>query len=114
MMKSLSWATGVVLMAVLVTGCGTTSQTGTAGVDKEYTPPTSIYNVLDSTAMVYSDPNAGGAISDHPLRWLGFLLHPIGHAFDYAVNRPFYALAGTFPYLFGYTAEDNMLDAQRR
>lgn len=113
-MRSTSWAMGVVLLAVLATGCGTTNQTGMASTDKEYTPPTSIYNVLDSTAMVYSDPSAGGAISDNPIRWLGFLFHPLGHAVDYAVNRPIYILAGTFPYLFGYTAEDNMLDAQRR
>lgn len=112
-MRPTSWAMGAVLMAVLATGCTTTNQAGTAS-EKEYNPPTSIYNVLDSTALVYSDPTAGSAINDNPVRWLGFLLHPIGHAVDYAVNRPIYMLAGAFPYLFGYTAEDNMLDAQRR
>lgn len=113
-MRSTSWAMGIVLMAVLATGCGTTNQAGMASEDKEYTPPTSIYNVLDSTALVYSDPAAGSPINDNPIRWLGFLFHPLGHALDYAVNRPIYTLAGSFPYLFGYTAEDNMLDAQRR
>jgi|APFre7841882590_1041340.scaffolds.fasta_scaffold03860_3 hypothetical protein len=113
-MRPTSWAMGVVLMAVLATGCGTTNQAGMASAEKEYMPPTSIYNILDSTALVYLDPAAGSAISDHFLRWVGFLAHPIGHALDYGVNRPLYSLAGAYPYLFGYTAEDNMLDTQRR
>lgn len=112
-MQPTSWAISAVLMAVLATGCTTTNQAGTAA-EKEYMPPTSIYNVLDSTALVYSDPTAGSAISDNPIRWFGFLLHPLGQALDYGVNRPIYALGSAFPYLFGYTAEDNMLDAQRR
>ncbi|MEQ1793278.1 MAG: hypothetical protein ABL970_03720 [Nitrospira sp.] len=113
-MRSTSWAMGVVVLAVLATGCGTANQSGMASTDKEYMPPTSIYNVLDSTALVYSDPTAGSPINDNPVRWLGFLFHPLGHALDYAVNRPIYTLAGAFPYFFGYTSEDNMLDAQRR
>jgi hypothetical protein len=114
-MKTPSWALAVVMLTVLVTGCGTThQQTATANDDREYTPPTSIYNILDSTAMVYSDPAAGSPVNDNPFRWIGFLLHPIGQAFDYAINRPLYTLAGWFPYMTGYTAEDNMLDAQRR
>ena len=112
-MRPTSWAIGAVLMAVLATGCTTTNQAGTAS-EKEYNPPTSIYNVLDSTALVYSDPTAGSAINDNPIRWLGILFHPLGHAVDYAVNRPIYILASAFPYLFGYTAEDNMQDSQRR
>jgi hypothetical protein len=112
-MRPTFWAIGAVLTAVLATGCTTTNQAGTAS-EKEYNPPTSIYNVLDSTALVYSDPTAGSPINDNPIRWLGFLFHPLGHAVDYAVNRPIYALAGAFPYLFGYTAEDNMQDSQRR
>ncbi|MFO0705395.1 MAG: hypothetical protein U0412_00950 [Nitrospira sp.] len=111
-MKAMIWAAGMVLTAVLATGCSTPQQNITA--DSEYTPPTSIYNILDSTALVYSDPAAGAAINDHPLRWLGFLLHPVGHALDYGVNRPAYTLGGSFPYLFGYTAEDAMVNAQRR
>lgn len=112
-MRSTSWAIGAVLMAVLATGCATSNQAGTA-MEKEYMPPTSIYNVLDSTALVYSDPTAGSAINDNPIRWLGFMFHPIGHALDYGVNRPIYTLAGAFPYLFGYTAEDNVQNSQRR
>lgn len=112
-MRPTFWAIGAVLTAVLATGCTTTNPAGTAS-EKEYNPPTSIYNVLDSTALVYSDPTAGSPINDNPIRWLGFLFHPLGHAVDYAVNRPIYTLAGAFSYLFGYTAEDNMQDSQRR
>lgn len=101
-------------MALVATGCGTTNQSGVASADQEYVPPTSIYNILDSTAMIYSDPSAGSPINDHPLRWFGFMVHPIGQAFDYAVNRPLYKLAGLFSYATGYTQEDAMVDAQRR
>ena len=105
---------GIVMLTMVAAGCSTTYQQGT-GIDaKEYTPPTSIYNILDSTALVYSDPAAGSAVNDHPLRWLGFVAHPIGHAFDYVINRPIYMVGGNSPYLFGYTDEDNMVNAQRR
>lgn len=105
---------GIVMLAMVAAGCSTTYQQGT-GIDaKEYTPPTSIYNILDSTALVYSDPTAGSAVNDHPLRWVGFVANPIGHAFDYAINRPLYTLGSGFAYLSGYTAEDNMVNAQRR
>lgn len=105
---------GLVMLVMVATGCSTTHQQST-GIDaKEYTPPTSIYNILDSTALVYSDPIAGSAVNDHPLRWLGFVANPIGHAFDYGINRPIYTVGSSFPYLYGYTAEDSMLDSQRR
>ncbi len=112
---NLTWnVIGIVMLAMVATGCSTTHQQST-GIDaKEYTPPTSIYNILDSTALVYSDPVAGSAVNDHPLRWLGFVANPIGHAFDYGINRPMYTLASGFAYLAGYTAEDNMVNAQRR
>lgn len=111
-MRAMSWAFGIGIFAIVAAGCGTMHQQG-AG-DREYTPPTSIYNILDSTALVYSDPSAGSPINDHPLRWLAFLVHPMGQLVDYVANRPIYALAGGSPYLFGYTGEDNMVDAQRR
>ena len=114
-MRTMSWAIGLVMVGMLAAGCGTThQQSASSADDREYAPPTSIYNILDSTAMVYSDPAAGSAVNDNPFRWLGFILHPIGQAFDYAINRPFYALASLFPYATGYTSEDNMVDAQRR
>ncbi len=110
-MRAMSWAVGIAMATMVATGCATTGQQS-AG-DKEYRPPTSMYNILDSTALVYSNPTAGSAINDHPLRWIGFISHPLGHAFDYGVNRPVYTLGGSIPDLFGYTAEDSMLDAQR-
>ena len=111
-MRAMSLTVGIAMLTLVATGCATTGQQGAD--EKEYAPPTSIYNILDSTALVYSDPAAGSAINDHPLRWIGFISHPIGHAFDYGINRPMYTLGSRTPYLFGYTAEDNMLDAQRR
>ena len=113
MMKLTSTVIGIMMLSLVATGCSTTQQT-VAAEDKEYAPPTSIYNILDSTALVYSNPVAGSAINDHPLRWMGFILHPFGHALDYGINRPMYRLGGSSPYLFGYTAEDSMLDAQRQ
>ena len=110
-----SWALGVMMMVVLTSGCASNrQQDGMTAADREYVPPTSIYNVLDSTALVYSDPAAAAAVNDSPFRWLGFLMHPIGQALDYVINRPLYTLASWFPNFFGYTAEDSMLDAQRR
>jgi len=113
-MRVTSTAIGFVMLAMVATGCSTMHQQGASVDSKEYTPPTSIYNILDSTALVYSDPAAGSAVNDHPLRWLGFVSNPIGHAFDYGINRPLYGLASGFAYLSGYTAEDNMVNAQRR
>ena len=105
---------GILMLAMVAPGCSTMHQQGTGLDVKEYTPPTSIYNILDSTALVYSDPAAGSAVNDHPLRWIGFIANPIGHAFDYGINRPMYTLASGFAYLSGYTAEDNMVNAPRR
>ncbi|MDC8449832.1 MAG: hypothetical protein LV473_15940 [Nitrospira sp.] len=113
-MRATSTAIGFVILALVATGCSTMHQQGGSVDSKEYTPPTSIYNILDSTALVYSDPAAGSAVNDHPLRWLGFVANPIGHVFDYGINRPMYSLASGFSYLSGYTAEDNMVNAQRR
>ena len=113
-MKTTSWALAVIMFAALASGCGTTNQQTASADDREYMPPTSIYNILDSTALVYSDPAAGAAVNDNPFRWLGFILHPVGQLLDYGFNRPFYKLASAFPYVFGYTAEDVMVDAQRR
>jgi len=50
------------------------------------------------------EPNPGGY--GHPLRPLGFVLHPIGVAFDYALVRPWYMLGGLAPEWFGLTADD--------
>jgi hypothetical protein len=49
-----------------------------------------------------SNPSAYG----HPFRAVGFVLYPIGVAFDYAVVRPFYMLGGLAPEWFGLTTDD--------
>ncbi len=113
-MKATFTTVGILMLALVATGCSTTHQPGMSAEDREYTPPTSIYNILDSTALVYSDPAAGSPVNDNPVRWLGFLLHPIGQALDYGINRPAYMFASKFQYLSGYTAEDTMVDSQRR
>ena len=110
-MKTTLIAVGLRLIASL-TGCASRQQT-TDG-DIGYVAPASIYSVMDSTALVYTDVAAGSPLSDNPWRWLGFLLHPVGQALDYGINRPVYAVTGSMPYLFGYTSEDAMLDSQRR
>jgi hypothetical protein len=114
-MRATSWVLGAMMIAVLVSGCSTTRQQEAMSTGESvYNPPTSIYSILDSTSLVYSDPAAGAVINDSPFRWVAFILHPIGQAVDYGFNRPLYGLGSLFPYVMGYTPEDNMLDAQRR
>jgi len=118
-MRGISWAMGIAMLMMVATGCATTNQQVANNSDSydpetEYTPPTSIFSILDATALVYTDPAAGSTINDHPLRWLGFLGQPFGHAVDYGINRPMYKLGASNPYLFGYTAEDAMQDSLRR
>ncbi|MGQ0811265.1 MAG: hypothetical protein ACT4OO_08580 [Nitrospiraceae bacterium] len=107
---------GVALLtALLVSGCASTRQSGMNESDTVYTPQSiSIYSVMDSTSLIYSDPAAASPMNDNPIRWTAFILHPIGQLLDYGVNRPLYGLASLVPYLFGYTSEDSMLDSQRR
>ena len=92
----------------------TSQQQASADADGGYTAPASIYSVMDPTSLVYTDVAAGAAPNDNPWRWTGFLLHPLGVAMDYGLNRPIYTLTSQMPYLFGYTSEDSMLDSQRR
>lgn len=110
-MPGLAWSS-LFLVVLLVTGCSSTRQ-GTA-VEQDYIAPMSIYSTMDATSLVYTDPQAAAPRSDDPRRWLGFFLHPVGQLVDYAINRPLYAVASMAPYVFGYTAEDAMLDSQRR
>jgi hypothetical protein len=109
-MRGLAWSS--LLLLVLITGCSSTRHE--AAVEQDYVAPMSIYSVMDATALVYSDPQAAAPANDNPYRWLGFLLHPVGQLVDYTVNRPLYWIASHAPYIFGYTAEDAMVDAQRR
>jgi hypothetical protein len=73
-----------------------------------------MYSALDATAQVYSNTRAQAPVDDNPWRWVGFALHPVGVVFDYAINRPIYALTSAFPYLFGYTSEDVLVSSQRQ
>jgi hypothetical protein len=104
------FAVGLLLIASLA-GCAGRQ---TADEDIGYVAPASIYSVMDSTALVYTDVVAGSPLNDNPWRWLGFFFHPVGQALDYGVNRPIYSLTSHMPYLFGFTSEDAMLDSQRR
>jgi hypothetical protein len=113
-MRTTALALGILLLATAV-GCAENRQQQTsADADGSYTAPASIYSVMDPTSLVYTDVAAGAAAYDNPWRWAGFFLHPLGVAMDYGVNRPIYTLSSKMPYLFGYTAEDSMLDSQRR
>lgn len=102
----------ITLGLLMATGCSNANQMITQ--DQNYNTPLSIYSAMDSTSLVYSDPAAASQANDNPVRWLGFILHPVGQLVDYTVNRPLYAIASHAPYLFGYTAEDSMIDSQRR
>ncbi|HSF66728.1 MAG TPA: hypothetical protein VLA67_04785 [Nitrospiraceae bacterium] len=111
-MRITALAMGVLLLATAA-GCASQQQT-TSDADGSYTAPASIYSVMNPTSLVYTDVAAGAAPNDNPWRWAGFILHPVGVGIDYGLNRPLYKLTSQMPYLFGYTAEDSMLDSQRR
>lgn len=106
-MRAVRLAAVVVMSAGLIlTGC-------TGMRYKEPEQPRTIYSSSDATALAYSDPIQASPVDDHPFRWLGFILHPLGLTIDYAFNRPMYRLASDSPAFFGYTAEDAQLDSQR-
>jgi hypothetical protein len=113
-MRTTALAVGILVLATVVGCAGNSQQQVSDDADGGYTAPASIYSVMDPTSLVYTDVGAGAALSDNPWRWAGFLLHPVGVAIDYGVNRPIYKLTSKMPYLFGYTSEDSMLDSQRR
>jgi hypothetical protein len=113
-MRTTSLAVGILLLVTAVSCAPSRQQQATTDTDGGYTAPASIYSVMDPTSLVYTDVAAGAAAYDNPWRWAGFLLHPVGLAVDYGVNRPLYTLSSHLPYLFGYTTEDSMLDSQRR
>jgi len=113
-MRTTALAVGMLLLATAAGCAGNHQQQTSADADGSYTPPASIYSVMDPTSLIYTDVAAGATPSDNPWRWSGFLLHPLGVAMDYGLNRPIYTLTSKMPYLFGYTSEDSMLDSQRR
>lgn len=106
-MREMRVLAGMVLMvALLAGGCASTEQVLAVQQSATYWP-------LDSLALTYADPVAVAPIHDHPLRWLAFVVNPGGVVMDYTINRPLYTLASGFPGLFGLTAEDAGLHAQR-
>jgi hypothetical protein len=108
-MNSLKIIGLVALVAILTTGCSTNREGQIT-----LTQGGGMYSALDATAQVYSNTRAQAPVDDNPLRYVGFALHPVGVVLDYAINRPLYALASTFPYLFGYTSEDVLVSSQRQ
>jgi hypothetical protein len=113
-MRTTALALGILLLVITVGCAGNRQQQASADADGGYIPPASIYSVMDPTSLVYTDVAAAAALNDNPWRWSGFLLHPVGVALDYGLNRPIYTLISQMPYLFGYTSEDSMLESQRR
>ena len=106
-MQKLRFLAGlVIVVALLAGGCAGAQGEGVRGTSASYWP-------LDSLALTYADPIAVAAIHDHPLRWFAFAVHPLGVVLDYSVNRPVYSVVSAFPGLFGFTAEDAGLHAQR-
>jgi hypothetical protein len=113
-MRTTALALGILFLATAVGCAGNSQQQMSADAAGDYTPPASIYSVMDSTSLVYTDVRAGSAAYDNPWRWAAFALHPVGVALDYGVNRPIYRVPSKMQYIFGYTSEDSMLDSQRR
>jgi len=113
-MRTTALAVGILLIATAVGCAGNNQQQVSANPDGGYTPPASIYSVMDPTSLVYTDVAAGSAANDNPWRWAGFLLYPAGVVLDYGLNRPIYSLGKHTRPLSGYTSEDSMLDSQRR
>ncbi len=107
-MKSVQVIGLVALVAILAAGCATGEN------EINLTQGGGMYSALDATAQVYSHPRAQAPVDDNPWRWVGFALHPVGVVFDYAINRPIYALTSALPYLFGYTSEDVLVSSQRQ
>ncbi|MDE3035538.1 MAG: hypothetical protein KGO52_07880 [Nitrospirota bacterium] len=95
----------ILVLALVAAGCTRTTEVRTN--------QTTIYSSMESTALVYTDPEGTSAVDDHPLRWVAFWMSPFANAFDYVWNRQWYNLASTRPNLFGYTSEDAMLHSQR-
>ena len=106
-MKSTQLVGLVALMVILAAGCSTQREGSI-----KLAQGGGMYSALDATAQVYSNPRAQAPVEDSVWRYAGYALHPVGVVLDYAINRPFYALASAFPYLFGYTSEDEFVSSQ--
>lgn len=106
-MKSMQLIGLAALVVLLAAGCSGKREGGI-----KLAQGGGMYSALDATAQVYSNPRAQAPVEDTLWRWVGYALHPVGVFMDYAINRPFYALADSFPYLFGYTSEDEFVTSQ--
>ena len=109
MWYSKSLASLSLLAAISVSECGDRHFLGGSHTEQATSP----FNVMDSTAMIYTDPAAASPVYDHPLRWVGFPGHFIGMVSDYVLNRPIYGGASLIPRWYGYTAEDARLHELR-
>ena len=113
-MRTTALAVGTLLLVVVMGCAGNRQEQASPDLgDGDYRAPASIYTVMDSTSLVYTNAVAGSPINDNVWRWTGFILHPVGVVLDYGFNRPVYKLTSSMPYLFGYTSEDAMLDKHR-
>jgi hypothetical protein len=112
-MPKLGLVTGMMVMvaALLLGGCSA-GRTTVQQTDSQQLATSTAWP-LDSLAYIYTDPVAVAPINDHPLRWVGYALHPIGVILDYAVNRPLNAYVLDKPGFFGVTSEDQTLQSQR-
>ncbi|MSR25378.1 MAG: hypothetical protein EXR96_09940 [Nitrospiraceae bacterium] len=106
-MKSMQLVGLVALMVILAAGCSTQREGSI-----KLAQGGGMYSALDATAQVYSNPRAQAPVEDSVWRYAAYALHPAGGVLDYAINRPIYALASAFPYLFGYTSEDEFVSSQ--
>ena len=91
---------------VLISGCASQYDMKAAQSASNYWP-------LDHAAATYADPVAVAPMNDNIWRLIAYVVHPVGVALDYAVNRPAYTLVSIWPGLFGYTSEDAGLHSQR-
>lgn len=96
------------VLALACAGCAATAQQQT-----DQRSDASTAWPLDSLSYIYSDPIAVSPLNDHPLRWVAFVLQPLGLAVDYMINRPAYSFAQSHPVLTGFTPEDATLHSQR-
>jgi hypothetical protein len=106
MRRATGFMTAALLSVVMITGCATQPDLKAAQTASTYWP-------LDYAAGTYSDPVAVNPVNDNIWRIMAFIMHPLGVAMDYAINRPLYTLASYAPGIFGYTSEDAGLHANR-
>jgi hypothetical protein len=92
------------LMAILlVTALGLSA---CAGISNDIYPtprPQDFPYIGMEEGLLYRDYEGG-----FPLRWIAFLLNPLGVVGDLVFGQPIYLLASQDPELFGYTAQDEL------